>query len=122
MSELPKSWGLTATKNDAGKTQIIGTNSAGEQYVARTCEQDGITDTDLKILDLGSPEKRNIDGMIGYFRDERDTAKKNWEHSQDEGWFEGAERVTHVGLHMRESTVGYSRLYAQKWDSVFGSN
>lgn len=120
MAELPK--GLKSRKRKDGKLDIVGTNVAGEEYVARTTEQDGVTERDLKILDLGSPEKRDMDGFIGFFRDERDNARKSWEHSQDEMYLEGAEKVVHAGLHLRESKIGYSRRYAEKWDSAFGAN
>jgi hypothetical protein len=118
MPDLPK--GLKTRKRSDGKLDIVGKNVMGEEYVARTTEQDGITDFDLKILDLGSPEKRNADGLVGFFRDERENARKRWEHSQDDMWMEGAEQVVHAGLHLRESKVGYSRRYAQNWDKVFG--
>jgi len=117
MAELPK--GLKTRKRKDGKLDIVGQNILGEEYVARTTEQDGVTDFDLKILDLGSPEKRNADGLIGFFRDQRDNARKQWEHSQDDLYMEGAEKVVHAGLHLRESKVGYSRLYAQNWDKAF---
>lgn len=120
MPELPK--GLKSKKRGDGKLDIVGTNELGEEYVARTTEQDGVTDFDLKILDLGNPEKRDADSFVGFYRDQRDNARKQWEHSQDELYMEGAEKVVHAGMHMRESKIGYSRRYAEKWESVFGVN
>ena len=118
MPDLPK--GLKTRKRADGKLDIVGKNVAGEEYVARTTEQDGVTEFDLKILDIGSPEKRDADAFIGFYRDQRDNARKAWEHSQDQEWFEAAEQVAFAGLHIRESTVGYSRVYAQNWDKAFG--
>ena len=120
MPELPK--GLKTRNRSDGKLDIVGTNVKGEEYVARTTEQNGVTDFDLKILDIGNPEKRDADAFVGFYRDQRDNARKAWEHSQDDLYFAGAEKVVHAGLHLRESKIGYSRLYAQKWDSVFGDN
>lgn len=120
MPELPK--GLKAKKRADGKLDIVGQNVAGEEYVARTTAQDGVTDLDLQILDIGNPEKRDADAFVGFYRDQRDNARKEWEHKQDQGWLEGAEQVVHAGLHLRESKIGYSRAYAQKFDSVFGVN
>jgi hypothetical protein len=118
MADLPK--GLKSRKRADGKLDIVGTNIKGEEYIARTTEQDGITDFDLMVLDIGSPEKRDIDRMIGFARDQRDNARKEWEHSQDQEWLAAADEVVHAGLHMRESKVGYSRVYAQNWEKVFG--
>jgi hypothetical protein len=118
MPDLPK--GLKTKKRRDGKLDIVGTNAAGEEYVARTTEQDGITDFDLKILDIGSPEKRDINALIGFARDQRDNARKEWEHSMDQEWLVAADQVVHAGLHLRESKVGYSRIYAQNWDKCFG--
>jgi len=118
MAELPK--GLKAKKRGDGKLDIVGTNFKGEEYVARTTEQDGVTDFDLKILDIGNPDKRDADAFVGFYRNERDRARKKWEHSQDDLYFEGAEKVVHAGFHMRESKIGYSRKYAQNFDKAFG--
>lgn len=120
MPDLPK--GLKAKKRADGKLDIVGTNVCGEEYVARTTEQNGVTDYDLKILDIGNPEKRDANAFIGFYRDQRDNARKAWEHSQDDFYLEGAEKVVHAGLHMRESKIGYSRAYARNFDSVFGPN
>ena len=117
MPELPK--GLKTKKRADGKLDIVGQNVKGEEYVARTTEQDGVTDFDLKLLDIGNPEKRDADAFVGFYRDQRDNARKEWEHSQDDGWFDAAEKVVHAGLHLRESRIGYSRLYAQNWDKAF---
>lgn len=120
MPDLPK--GLKARKRKDGRLDIVGTNIKGDEYVARTTEQDGVTDFDLKLLDIGSPDKRDADAFVGFYRDQRDNARKQWEHQQDEGWLEDAERVVHAGMHLRESRTGYSRRYAEKWDSAFGPN
>jgi hypothetical protein len=119
MPDLPK--GLKTRSRADGKLDIVGKNVRGEEYVARTTEQNGVTDFDLKILDLGNPEKRDADAFVGFYRDQRDNARKAWEQSQDEGYFEGAERVIHAGFHMRESRTGYSRRYAENWEKVFGN-
>ena len=120
MPSLPESWGLTERKRADGKVEIVGKNAAGEQYVARTCEEGGVTERDLKILDVGNPEKRDADAFIGFYRDERDNARKNWETSMDDEYLAAAEQVVHAGLHLKESKVGYSRSYAAAWERAFG--
>lgn len=117
MPELPK--GLKTRKRSDGKLDIVGTNVKGDEYVARTTEQDGVTDFDLKLLDIGNPEKRDADAFVGFYRDQRDNARKAWERSQDAEYFQAAEQVVHAGLHLKDSKVGYSRAYAQNWDKVF---
>lgn len=120
MPSLPSTWGLSERKTADGKVQIVGKNAAGEEYVARTCEGEGVTERDLKILDVGNPEKRDADAFIGFYRDERDNARKNWETSMDAEYEEAAKQVVHAGLHLKESRVGYSRSYAAAWERVFG--
>jgi len=105
MAELPK--GLRSRRRSSdGKTEIVGTNAGGNEYVARVCEQDGVTDRDLKILDIGSPEKRDIHKFVGFYRDERNRARRDWERNMDAEYTEAAEQVAHAGLHLSESTVG----------------
>lgn len=116
MPDLPK--GLRTRKRSDGKLDIVGTNVKGEEYVARTTEQDGITDFDLKLLDIGSPEKRDADAFVGFYRDQRDNARKAWEHAQDEGYMDAAEQVVHAGLHMKDARTGYSRRYAEQWERL----
>jgi hypothetical protein len=116
MPDLPK--GLKAKKRADGKLDIVGTNAAGQEYVARTTDEPGVTERDLKILDIGNPEKRDADAFVGFYRDERDNARKAWEHSQDEGYFEAAQQVVHAGLHKRESTAGYSKSFADAWERL----
>jgi hypothetical protein len=116
MPDLPK--GLRSRKRADGKLEIVGTNVSGQEYVARTTEQDGITDYDLKLLDIGNPEKRDANAFVGFYRDQRDNARKEWEHSQDQQYLEGAERVVHAALHLRESRIGYSGAFAAAWDRL----
>jgi len=117
MPSLPESWGLKEKRAADGKLQIVGKNALGEEYVARTCEDSGVTERDLQILDVGNPQKRDADEFIGFYRDERDRARKNWEHSMDEEYLACAEQVVHAGLHLKESRVGcYHGRARQKFD------
>jgi hypothetical protein len=122
MPSLPESWGLSEKKSPDGKTQIVGVNAAGNEYVARTCDGDGVTERDLKILDVGNPNTRDANGFIKFYRDERDNARKSWEHSLDQEYTEAANQVVHAGFHMKDSKLGYSRAYAAKFDQAFGEN
>lgn len=120
MAELPKSWGLTKKKRADGKLDIVGKNALGEEYVARTTEQDGVTERDLQILDLGNPDKRDINKFVGFYRDERKNAMNAWEHKDDGAYMEGAEQVVRAGLHLGRTKVGYTRQYAENYDRCFG--
>ena len=126
MPSLPDSWGLKEKRTADGKTQIVGKNALGEEYVARTCEDAGVTERDLQILDVGNPEKRDADAFIGFYRDQRDNARKNWEHGMDAEYMEAAEKTVHAGLHLKESKVGcYSgraRAKFDAWIASFGGN
>jgi hypothetical protein len=120
MAELPS--GLRSRRRPSdGKTEIIGTNAAGKEYVARVCDQNGVTDHDLKILDVGNPEKRDVDKFIGFYRDERDRARKDWERNMDAEYTEAAQQVVHAACHLSESKVGYSRAYSARWEKTFGN-
>jgi hypothetical protein len=119
MPSLPGSWGLKERKTADGKLQIIGKDIRGEEYVARTCEGDGITERDLQILDVGNPEKRDANAFIGFYRDERDRARKNWEHSMDDEYMAAAEQVVHAGLHLHEATVSFCHIPQTKWDALW---
>src|SRR5258708_35156021 len=99
MASLPESWGLRTRTTADGKAQVVGTNDAGQEYVARTCDGPGVTDHDLKILDVGNPNKRDKDAFIGFYRDERDNARKNWEHSLDEEYTAAADKGVQAGMH-----------------------
>jgi len=115
------SWGLKSRRrSNDGRAEIVGTNLKREEYIARTCEGPDVTEHDLKILDVGNPEKRDADAFIGFYRDERDNARKNWETSMDDEYMAAAEQVVHAGLHLKESKVGYSRSYAAAWERAFG--
>lgn len=121
MPELPK--GLRSRRRASdGKLEIVGTNVAGQEYTARVCETEHFTERDAKILDIGSPEKRDANAFVGFYRDERDKARKDWERGMDAEYTEAAEKVVHAGLHIRESRTGYSRAYAEAWDRMMKEN
>lgn len=108
MPELPK--GLRSRRRQSdGKLEIVGTNVAGKEYTARVCETEHFTDRDAKILDIGSPEKRDANAFVGFYRDERDKARKEWELGMDAEYTEAAEQVAHAGLHISESRVGTAK-------------
>ena len=105
MPELPK--GLRSRRRQSdGKLEIVGTNVAGEEYTARVCDTEHFTETDAKILDIGNPDKRDINKFVGFYRDERDKARRDWERGMDGEYNEGAEIVTHAACHLAESTIG----------------
>ena len=120
MATLPEGWKLKPKKRSDGRLDIIGKDVKGDDYVARTTEGDGITDRDLQILSVGNRETSTARDVVKFYENERDTYKKNWEHSMDAEYTDAAEKVVHAGLHLSESRVGYSRAYARAWDRVFG--
>jgi hypothetical protein len=120
MSDVLDGWGLKSRRRQTdGRAEIVGTNLKGEEYIARTCEGPDVTEHDLKILDMGNPEKRDINKFIGFYRDEREQARKNWEHSLDDEYMAGAERVVHAGLHLHEATVSFCHIPKAKWDAMW---
>lgn len=102
-----------------GKLEIVGTNAAGAEYTARVCETEHFTDTDAEILDIGSPEKRDANRFVGFYRDQRDKARREWERGMDAEYTEAAEQVAHAGLHIAEATIGCitSRQARQNFDN-----
>ena len=122
MATLPEGWKLKPKKRADGRLDIVGKDARGEEYVARTTEQPGITDRDLQILSVGNRETSTAREVVKFYENERDTYKKNWEHSLDNEYGEAAEQVVHAGLHLSESRVGYSRSYARGWERAFGDN
>lgn len=120
MATLPEGWKLKPKKRADGRLDIIGKDVRGDDYVARTTEGEGITDRDLQILSVGNRETSTAKDVVKFYENERDTYKKNWEHSMDAEYTDAAEKVVHAGLHLSESRVGYSRAYARAWDRVFG--
>lgn len=120
MPDLPK--GLRSRRRQSdGRLEIVGTNAAGEDYTARVCETEHFTDRDAQILDIGSPEKRDINAFVGFYRDERNKARRDWERSMDGEYTEAAERVTHAGLHLSESRVSLSccNLTQEQWERLW---
>jgi hypothetical protein len=116
MPDLPK--GLKTRKRTDGRLDIVGTNVAGNEYVARTTDEPGVTDYDLKLLDIGNPEKRDADKFVGFYRDQRDNARKAWEHSLDQEYLAAADRVVYAGMGLRDSKIGYSGKFAQQWERL----
>lgn len=120
MPELPK--GLRSRRRVSdGKLEIVGTNVAGNEYVARVCDTEHFTDRDAQILDIGSPEKRDINKFVGFYRDERDRARRDWERNMDGEYTEAAEKVAHAGFHLSTSTVSLSccDLTQEQWEKLW---
>ena len=118
MPELPK--GLRSRRRQTdGKLEIVGTNVAGKEYTARVCDTEHFTEKDAEILDIGNPEKRDANKFVGYYRDQRNKARRDWERGMDAEYTEAAEQVAHAGFHVTESTVGCitSRQARQNFDN-----
>jgi hypothetical protein len=121
MAEIPSSWRLKKRKRADGKLDLVGTDAAGSEYVARTTEQDGITEHDLQILQVGNRETSTPEQFTEFYASQRRDYKQKHETALDQEYEAAAEQVVHAGLHLSESRVGYSRLYAANYDKVFGS-
>ena len=122
MAELPSSWRLKKKKRPDGKLDLVGTDATGSEYVARTTEQEGVTDRDLQILQIGNRETSSAEQFTEFYASERRNYKKAHETALENEYDAAAEQVVHAGLHLSESRVGYSRAYAAKFDSAFKEN
>jgi len=122
MPSLPDGWGLKQKPRPDGKVDIVGKDVTGNEYVARTTEQAGVTDHDLKILSVGNRETSTAKEFVDFYKGERDNYNKAQADAMTDEYMVGAEQVVHAGLHLRESRVGYSRAYAQAWEKAFGES
>lgn len=124
--EVPKSWGLKKKPRKDGKVDLVGKDATGREYVARTTEQNGVTERDLQILSVGNRETSSPDKFVEFYANERRQYKKNWEASMDDEYMAGAEQIVHAGLHMSESRVGCflgsARNNFDKWMESLRSN
>lgn len=120
MASLPAGWKLKAKKRADGKLDIVGKDATGSEYVARTTEESGVTDRDLQILAVGNRETSTAAEVVKFYQSERENYNRAQADAMTDSYMDGAEKVVRAGLHLSESRVGYSRVYAQRWDSAFG--
>ena len=122
MPSLPDGWNLKPKKRPDGRLDLIGKDATGQDYVARTTEEPGVTDRDLQILSVGNRETSTARDLVNFYQSERENFNKRKADEMTDEYMEGAERVVRAGLHLSESRVGYSRVYAQRYDSAFGKD
>jgi hypothetical protein len=122
MPSLPDGWKLTPKQRPDGRLDLVGKDALGDEYVARTTEQPGITDRDLQILSIGNRETSTARDVVKFYQAERENYNKAQADSMTDSYMDGAEQVVRAGLHLSESRVGYSRAYAKAWDKAFGGN
>ena len=118
MPSLPEGWKLTERKRSDGRVDIVGKDDLGQEYLARTTETDGVTDKDLKILNLTNREKSTAKDVVDFYAGEKQQAEKQWQDSFTDDCMAAAEPVVNAGLHLSESRVGYSRRFAQAWERL----
>ena len=119
MASLPEGWKLKERKRKDGRVDIVGKNDLGDEYVARTTEDRGVTERDLQILAVGNRETSTAREVVKFYENERDSFRKNWETSMDDEYMAGAEKVVHAGLHLSESRVSFSHIPQSKWDAMW---
>jgi hypothetical protein len=119
MATLPEGWKLKPKRRKDGRLDIVGKNDIGEEYVARTTEEPGVTERDLQILSIGNRETSTARDVVKFYENERDTYRKNWEKSMDGEYTEAADKVVHAGLHLSESRVSFCHIPQEKWDAMW---
>lgn len=126
MAELPSSWGLRTEKKD-GKCVVIGKDDSGNDYRVRTCDSGGLTDRDVAEIAAVDREryssteaaaKHFISGLVADGQARQDARERAFQDDLEEA----AGPVVHAGLERAGGRVGYSRRYAQNFDSVFGGS
>lgn len=122
MPSLPAGWGLKQKPRPDGKVDIVGKDVTGNEYLARTTEEAGVTERDLQILSVGNRETSTPEKFVEFYKSERGNYNNAQADSMTDSYMDGAEQVVRAGLHLSESRVGYSRAYASKFDSAFGGN
>lgn len=122
MPTLPESWELKPKKRADGRLDLVGKDVTGKEYIARTTEESGVTERDLQILSVGNRETSTAADVVKFYQAERENYNKAQADSMTDSYMDGAEQVVRAGLHLSESRVGYSRVYAQRFDSAFGKD
>jgi hypothetical protein len=122
MPDLPKSWNLETKPRPDGKLDIVGKDVTGAEYVARTTENPGITEEDVKILAAGNRETSTPDQFVEFYASSRRNYKREHERSQADAYDEAADRAVRAMMHTEKTTLGYSRRYAANYDSAFEEN
>lgn len=117
MAELPKSWGLKA-KRVRGGTAIVGKDATGAEYVAATCEADGVTDDALKHLALSNRETNTAHDIVRRQMEAQEAVRKAQDDAALESYMEPADMA--VKAMTGRLTVGYTHIPQSKWDKVFG--
>lgn len=127
MPELPASWGLQTFKRDDGKLDIVGKDDAGNGYRVRTTDHAEITETDVQELQAADREAySNRDSGVRQFCKSL-TAPREHREAYEETQFlddltEAAGPVVRAGLERQGCTLGSTRKYRERFNSVFGGN
>lgn len=117
MPEIPSSWGLKA-KKVAGGTAIVGKDATGAEYVAATCEADGVTDSALEHLALSNRETNTAHDIVRRQMEAQDRVRKYQDDAALESYMEPADMA--IRAMTEKPTLGYSRSYARNFDRAFG--
>lgn len=120
MAELPA--GLTAETRPDGKLNIVGTDDAGERYVARVADGASVSDSDVAALMAGDRERTTPQEYTGRLMAETERNRAAWEAGMQDDFMDAAERVAHAGVHKGQRTLGWSRKYEESYSKAFGHN
>lgn len=125
MPSLPESWKLTEKPRNDGKVDILGTDDAGAQYVARTTEESGVTDRDLQILSIGNRETSNPKAVTDFFIQDRERVNKELTDKMEDEYLAAADQAVFAGFHGQRQIGGYSRrgqINYERWLASLGEN
>lgn len=120
MAEIPASWGLKKARKN-GKTQLIGKDDAGKDYVARTCDGD-VTESDVKeMAEFCDRTRSTPEKLRGKILGDVAANQQRFEQQMEQDFMEPAEQVAFAGLHKGARTLGYGRRYAHNFEKVVWS-
>lgn len=117
MPTLPASWNLTEKPRDDGRVDIVGTDVRGGEYVARTTEGAGVTETDLQFLSLGNRETSTSREVVDFFTKDRERVNKEVADRMTDEYTEAADRVVFAGFHGQRQIGGYSRRGQENYEN-----
>lgn len=119
MAELPASWKLKPVKRHDGRTDIVGTDDTGAPYVARTTEQDGVTESDVQFLAENNRETNTASEVV---RRHLAMKEKHWKDYEDRmlaDFMEPAEMAAFAGTEKYSRTICFSHIPQKKWDAIW---
>lgn len=117
--ELPRSFNLNTRKNEqTGKTEITGKRDDGSSYTVRTV--DAVTPQVVDDIAHADRERTNAYEFVDRIVKEKEQHDRDFEAQMTDDFFAGSEQVMRGAWHS-ESSVGYTRKYADHYDHWIAS-